>query len=73
MARVVKGRMQKHTENRTLQDGCREGDMQMTEKTGLTLSPSLVSVLAITLILTLFIGLYPDPFITMAQTATQGF
>jgi NADH:ubiquinone oxidoreductase subunit 4 (subunit M) len=32
-----------------------------------------VSVLAITLILTLFIGLYPEPFITMAQTATQGF
>ena len=46
---------------------------EATEKTGLTLSPGLVSVLAITLILTLFIGLYPDPFITMAQTATQGF
>ena len=46
---------------------------EATEKTGLTLSPGLVSVLAITLIFTLFIGLYPDPFITMAQTATQGF
>ncbi len=46
---------------------------EATEKTGLTLSPGLVSVLAVTLILTLFIGLYPDPFIAMAQTATQGF
>ena len=44
-----------------------------TEKTGLTLSPGLVSVLAITLILTLFIGIYPNPFITMAQQATVGF
>ncbi len=46
---------------------------ETTEKTGLSLSPGLVSVLAITLIFTLFIGLYPDPFITMAQAATQGF
>ena len=46
---------------------------EASEKTGLALSAGLVSVLAITLILTLFIGLYPDPFITMAQTATQGF
>ena len=46
---------------------------EATDKTGLTLSPGMVSVLAITLILTLFIGLYPDPFITMAQTAMQGF
>jgi NADH-quinone oxidoreductase subunit N len=46
---------------------------EATEKTGLALSPGLVSVLAITVILTLFIGLYPDPFITMAQQATQGF
>lgn len=44
-----------------------------TEKTGLSLSPGLVTVLAITLILTLFIGLYPDPFIDMARNATLVF
>ena len=44
-----------------------------TEKTGLALSPGLVTVLAIALILTLFIGIYPDPFIEMARNATLVF
>ena len=43
---------------------------EATEKTGLALSPGLVSVLAITLFFTLFMGLYPDPFIEMARQAT---
>ncbi len=44
-----------------------------TEKTGLSLPPALVSVLAITLIFTLLIGLYPDPFINWAHQATAAF
>jgi NADH-quinone oxidoreductase subunit N len=40
-----------------------------TEKTGLDLSPGIVAVMAIALIFTLGIGLYPDPFIAMAQYA----
>src|SRR5262245_14012685 len=40
-----------------------------TEKTGLDLSPGIVTVMAIALIFTLGIGLYPDPFIAMAQYA----
>ena len=46
---------------------------ESTEKTGLALSPGLVTVLAIALILTLFIGVYPDPFIEMARNATAVF
>ena len=46
---------------------------EATEKTGLSLPPGLVSVLAITLIFTLLIGLYPDPFIDWAHQATAGF
>jgi NADH-quinone oxidoreductase subunit N len=46
---------------------------EATEKTGLSLPPGLVSVLAITLIFTLLIGLYPDPFINWAHQATAGF
>jgi NADH-quinone oxidoreductase subunit N len=41
--------------------------------TGLSLSPALVSVLAVTLALTLLIGLYPDPFIAMARSAAAPF
>jgi NADH:ubiquinone oxidoreductase subunit 4 (subunit M) len=33
------------------------------------LSPGVVSVLAVTLALTILIGLYPEPFISMAQQA----
>ncbi len=44
-----------------------------TEKTGLVLSPGVVSVLAITVAFTLLIGLYPDPFIAMAQQAASVF
>ena len=44
-----------------------------TEKTGLELSPGVVSVLAITLAFTLLIGLYPDPFIAMATRASSVF
>lgn len=40
-----------------------------TEKTGLALSRGLVATMAIALIFTLWIGLYPDPFITMARNA----
>ena len=43
------------------------------EKTGLELSPGVVSVLAITLAFTLLIGLYPDPFIAMATRASSVF
>ncbi len=44
-----------------------------TEKTGLVLSPGVVSVLAITVVFTLLIGLYPDPFIAMARQASMVF
>src|SRR5207244_6239781 len=37
-----------------------------TEKTGLTYSPGLVTVLAVAIIFTMVIGLYPDPFISLA-------
>jgi NADH-quinone oxidoreductase subunit N len=40
-----------------------------TEKTGLTYSPGLVTVLAVAIIFTMAIGLYPDPFINMAARA----
>ena len=41
------------------------------EETGrLALSGGVVSVLAITILLTILIGLYPDPFIEMAREAT---
>ena len=46
---------------------------EATEKTGFALSPGLVSVLTVALIMTLFIGFYPDPFISMAQQASRGF
>jgi NADH-quinone oxidoreductase subunit N len=39
------------------------------EEAGVTLSPGVVSVLAVTLALTILIGLYPEPFISMAQQA----
>jgi NADH-quinone oxidoreductase subunit N len=40
-----------------------------TEKTGLELSPGVIAVMAVSLIFTLWIGLYPDPFIAMARHA----
>jgi NADH-quinone oxidoreductase subunit N len=40
-----------------------------TEKTGLDLSAGVVTVMAISLVFTLWIGLYPDPFIAMARRA----
>jgi len=40
-----------------------------TEKTGLTYSPALITVLAIAIVFTMVIGLYPDPFITLARQA----
>lgn len=40
------------------------------EKTGLALSPGLISVLAIAIVLTILMGIYPDPFIEMAREAT---
>jgi len=43
-----------------------------TEKTGLTYSPGLVTVLAVAILFTMVIGLYPDPFITMASRAVGG-
>jgi len=42
---------------------------EATERTGLTLSGGLVSVLAITIFLTLLMGIYPDPFIDLARQA----
>lgn len=42
---------------------------EATSKTGLTLSRGLVSVLVITLVLTLVMGIYPDPFIDLARQA----
>ncbi len=44
-----------------------------SEDTGLSLAPGLVSVLVVTLVLTLVIGLYPEPFIAMARAATAAF
>jgi NADH-quinone oxidoreductase subunit N len=40
-----------------------------TEKTGMALSPGLMTAMAVALLFTMWIGLYPDPFITMAQRA----
>lgn len=40
-----------------------------SERTGMSLSGGLASVLAITLLATLFIGIYPDPFIRLARAA----
>jgi len=42
---------------------------EATEKTGLDLAPGVLAVMAIALIFTLWIGLYPDPFIAMARHA----
>jgi NADH-quinone oxidoreductase subunit N len=42
---------------------------EATEKTGLDLSPGVVAVMAVSLVFTLWIGLYPDPFIAMARHA----
>ena len=41
-----------------------------TEKTGLVYSPCLLATLAVALIFTLWIGIYPDPFIAMARQAS---
>jgi len=40
-----------------------------TEKTGLEMAPGVVAVMAVALVFTLWIGLYPDPFIAMARHA----
>jgi NADH:ubiquinone oxidoreductase subunit 2 (subunit N) len=40
------------------------------ENTGLAMSPGIVSVLAVALVLTLLVGIYPEPFIDMARQAT---
>jgi NADH-quinone oxidoreductase subunit N len=44
-----------------------------TEKTGIALSPGLLTAMALAFIFTMWIGLYPDPFISMAQRAASGF
>jgi NADH-quinone oxidoreductase subunit N len=40
-----------------------------TEKTGLMLSPGVMTVMAVAILFTLWIGIYPDPFIAMARRA----
>ena len=40
-----------------------------TEKTGLDLSPGVMAVMAVSFIFTMWIGLYPEPFIAMARHA----
>jgi NADH-quinone oxidoreductase subunit N len=40
-----------------------------TEKTGLDLSPGVLATMAVSLVFTMWIGLYPDPFIAMARHA----
>ncbi len=40
-----------------------------TEKTGLTYSPGLLAALGVAFVFTMWIGLYPDPFINMARQA----
>jgi NADH-quinone oxidoreductase subunit N len=40
-----------------------------TEKTGLALSPGVLTAMAVAVLFTLWIGLYPDPFIAMARRA----
>jgi NADH-quinone oxidoreductase subunit N len=42
---------------------------EATEKTGLTYSPALLTVLAVAIVFTMVIGIYPDPFITLARQA----
>jgi NADH-quinone oxidoreductase subunit N len=42
---------------------------ESSEKTGLALSPGVVIAMAMALIFTLWIGLYPDPFINLAREA----
>jgi NADH-quinone oxidoreductase subunit N len=40
-----------------------------TEKTGLVYSPGLLTALGVALLFTIFIGVYPDPFIAVARQA----
>ena len=40
-----------------------------TEKTGMALSPGIIATMAIAVIFTMWIGLYPDPFIALARHA----
>src|SRR5262245_45366425 len=40
-----------------------------TEKTGLTFAPGVTMVLGVAIIATMVIGIYPDPFIALAQKA----
>jgi NADH-quinone oxidoreductase subunit N len=40
-----------------------------TEKTGLTFAPGLTMALGVAVILTMLIGIYPDPFIALARQA----
>jgi NADH-quinone oxidoreductase subunit N len=42
---------------------------EATEKTGLVYAPGITMTLAIATVFTLFIGIYPDPFIAMARHA----
>ena len=42
---------------------------EATEKTGLVYAPGLTITLAIAIVFTLLIGVYPDPFIAMARQA----
>jgi NADH-quinone oxidoreductase subunit N len=42
---------------------------ESTEKTGMVYSPGLMATLAVALIFTLWIGIYPDPFIALAKQA----
>ena len=42
---------------------------EATEKTGLVYAPGLTMTLAIAIVFTLLIGVYPDPFIAMAKHA----
>jgi NADH-quinone oxidoreductase subunit N len=45
-----------------------------TEKTGLSLAPGLVTAMALAFVFTMWIGLYPDPFISIAKQAVlSGF
>jgi NADH-quinone oxidoreductase subunit N len=40
-----------------------------TEKTGLVLSPGVLAALGVAFVFTMLIGIYPDPFISMARQA----
>jgi NADH-quinone oxidoreductase subunit N len=40
-----------------------------TEKTGLTFAPGLTMVLGVAVVVTMLIGIYPDPFIALARQA----